>query len=541
MKPSTEQVQVVQVLYEIAMSIGTSLDLRPMLKTSLSTFLKKLNCLAGGIHLLTENGDNTFRFVEDYAIPGNADQNNTYLAALQHLPELLTREGMSQFEKTLPVSGQDNLQNHYHILSLSNVGVMVLVTNGQALDPPIIKSLNPLLLKLAQACNACKTKQALQLSRERFQHVITSISPHIYVTELTPEGEQKNVYISPNVTELTGYPLERFTEDWSFWPSTVIHPQDRAKAAAQVAQFARGQDSELEYRLVRANGKIIWIRDSGRVEQIHGSRSILVYGAVNDITQRKKAEAALGVAHKEAVEAGRLKSELLANVSHDLRTPINAILGYAEMLQEGIYGPLSDHQRTATAEIINSTGQLLDFVNNLLGQAQIESGRATLNITSFSPADLFDASHASLDALARSKGLTLTTDIAPNLPKTLFGDPYWLRQILVNLVGNALKFTTEGTVGVKIYQPDPDTWALEVSDTGAGITEEAQAYIFDAFTHGKELTTHPHMSSGLGLSIVKQITEMMDGYVNLTSMAGRGSTFAIVLPLQTTPEKPIGT
>ena len=133
-----------------------------------------------------------------------------------------------------------------------------------------------------------QAREALQRSEERFRQVVVSISAHIYVTEITPDGQHNNLYLSPHVEALTGYPLEKFQADWLFWPSTVIHPDDRATAARQAAQLALGQNSEVEYRLLRADGKIVWVRDSARV-QTDGHTKI-IYGLVSDITERKLAE-----------------------------------------------------------------------------------------------------------------------------------------------------------------------------------------------------------------------------------------------------------
>ncbi len=382
-----------------------------------------------------------------------------------------------------------------------------------------------------------QAENALHESEERFRQVITSLSHHVYMTEVTNEGQQINRYISPNIEPLTGYPLKKFMTDWSFWPSTVIHPDDRAGAATQAARLSQGQSSETEYRLVRADDQIIWVNDSGRVEKDKARQSFLVYGVVSDITERKRAEMALIMARDQALEASRLKTQLLANVSHDLRTPLNAILGYTEMLQEGIYGSLSEPQRNVASEIIDSTGQLLDFVNNMLNQARIKAGKITLNITPFTPAQLVDNVQSTLTVVAKAKGLTLTSDVAPNVPPTLAGDSYWLRQILINLVGNAIKFTNQGSIQIYVYRYNEELWAVQVADTGCGIPVEAQSYIFDLFRQVDGTATRGHGGSGLGLSIVKQLTTLMGGQIILNSEVGQGSTFTILLPLQTIPEK----
>jgi len=250
------------------------------------------------------------------------------------------------------------------------------------------------------------------------------------------------------------------------------------------------------------------------------------------IIELKRAEESLAQAHDQALEASRLKSQLLANISHVLRTPLGSILGYTEMLQAGVYEPLTGQQQEAITEIIESAEQLLNFINNLLSQAQIETGKVVLNAVSFAPAELLDAIQSTSRALARTKGLELTSAIAPDMPAALSGDPYWLRQIIINLVSNAIKFTDRGAVGVHIYRADDVHWAIQVTDTGCGIPAEAQTYIFDSFRQVDETAIRKqHTGSGLGLSIVKQLTDLMGGQITLTSQEGQGSTFTVLLPL----------
>jgi PAS domain S-box-containing protein len=251
---------------------------------------------------------------------------------------------------------------------------------------------------------------------------------------------------------------------------------------------------------------------------------------LNDVTQRKRYETELRQAHAEAVEANRVKTKLLANVSHDLRTPLNAILGYTEMLRAGSFGPLMPAQENATSEIYDSTNKLLVFINNLIGQAQIETGRILINVRSFNPQDLIEDIHATAQFWAKKKGLILSYDIDPQLPATMKGDPYWLKQILLNLVNNAMKFTDEGGVYVYLSRPDDIRWSIQVRDTGIGIPKEAHDRIFEAFQQ-VENSDRKSSGSGLGLSIVRELVTLMDGQISLESEAGKGSAFTITLPI----------
>jgi PAS domain S-box-containing protein len=226
-----------------------------------------------------------------------------------------------------------------------------------------------------------------------------------------------------------------------------------------------------------------------------------------------------------------MKSTFVSIASHELRTPLNAILGYADMLQENVYGPLSERQSGVLERIVANTGHLLSLVGNLLDQAQIEAGTLTLNALPLVPSDLVKDVLGVMDVLAQPKGLELTSHVADDLPPTLLGDRRRLQQILINLVGNAIKFTEEGKVHVQTYRADETHWVLEVSDTGRGISPEAQTYIFEPFRQADEPLVREYTGAGLGLSIVKQLTDMMGGRIELESELGRGSTFTIVLPI----------
>lgn len=231
-------------------------------------------------------------------------------------------------------------------------------------------------------------------------------------------------------------------------------------------------------------------------------------------------------------EIDRMKSTFVSIASHELRTPLNAIMGYVEMLEEGVYGPLSAEQRSPISRVMANTGQLLSLANNLLDQAQIEAGKLTLHVSSFSPTELTEGVTGVMEVLAQAKDLELNVDIADDVPATLRGDQQRLHQILVNLVGNAIKFTQTGGVSIRAYRPNAEHWALAVTDTGPGIPQEAQGYIFESFRQVDDSATREHRGAGLGLSIVKQLVGLMGGDITVKSQPGHGSTFTVVLPLR---------
>jgi signal transduction histidine kinase len=252
---------------------------------------------------------------------------------------------------------------------------------------------------------------------------------------------------------------------------------------------------------------------------------------VRDITE-------LIQARDQALEVSRLKGELLARVSHELRTPLSAILGYAELLLDGSFGPIGEPQQQAIAEMMGSSQELTILVNELLDAAQLEAHALHLRIRPFDPGEMLQRVENTLAILAHNKGLELTMTIASDLPDTLLGDEPRLRQILINLIGNAIKFTAGGSVQARLYRVDADWWALEVSDTGHGIPEDAQQYIFEPFRQVDGSVTREYRGTGLGLSIVKSLVELMGGTIRLESEVGRGSTFTLALPVQPDVEKP---
>ena len=230
-------------------------------------------------------------------------------------------------------------------------------------------------------------------------------------------------------------------------------------------------------------------------------------------------------------EVEKLKSTFVAIVSHELRTPLNAILGYAEMFKEAVYGPMNDKQVNMAERIMKNTQRLLSLINDLLDQAQMEAGKLTIHIAPLRPAELLEALHGLMDKTASDKRLRLTSEIEDDLPEILNGDAARLQQILVNLVNNAIKFTDQGEVRVRLLRTADAKWGIEVEDTGQGIPEADLPYIFDTFRQVEGATTRVHGGFGLGLSIVKQLVNLMSGDIKVESKINTGTKFNITLPL----------
>jgi signal transduction histidine kinase len=233
--------------------------------------------------------------------------------------------------------------------------------------------------------------------------------------------------------------------------------------------------------------------------------------------------------HEAEVE--RMKDTFLAIVSHELRTPLNAILGYAEMIKESIYGPVNEKQAQASGRIMSNSRRLLEIVSDLLDQSQMEAGKLALHVRPFRPSDLIENVHGVMDKIAGDKSLLLTSELDPDLPGLINGDIARLQQILVNLINNAVKFTEKGSISMRMLRKNEQTWVMEVRDSGIGIPAEAVASIFVPFRQVDSTVTRKYGGFGLGLSIVRQLVELMGGQVDVTSIVGQGSCFTVSLPL----------
>ncbi len=256
-----------------------------------------------------------------------------------------------------------------------------------------------------------------------------------------------------------------------------------------------------------------------------------VVGSIVDVTPLKETEAALERAMRAAEAADRLKSAFLATMSHELRTPLNSIIGFTGILVQGLAGPLNAEQERQLGMVRSSARHLLELINDVLDISKIEAGQMTVRSEPVELASVLERVVAVVKPMADRKQLALELELATPLPP-MVSDQRRLEQILINLLNNAVKFTEQGRVSLTAEQLDPDRVRLSVSDTGEGIRAEDLARLFQPFTQVDTGLTRKHEGTGLGLAICKRLTTMLGGELQCTSAPGQGSTFTVVLPIE---------
>ncbi len=249
-----------------------------------------------------------------------------------------------------------------------------------------------------------------------------------------------------------------------------------------------------------------------------------------DITQRKKIITDLSVARDEALQASRFKDQLLAMVGHELRTPIAAISGSAELIDEAILGPVNAEQKKFLAQIIDNSIHLHALVNDLIEQSHLQSGRVRLNMYDFKVADLIEQVSYPLQRLARDKGLAFEINVADEMPPEICSDATRLNQIMTNLVSNSIKYTDQGSVSLEIRPESNTHWEIMVQDTGIGIPLAKQKAIFEPFEQVESVVVRKQGGVGLGLAIVQQLVALMQGEIELQSTPSVGTVVKVILP-----------
>ena len=403
-------------------------------------------------------------------------------------------------------------------------------TSTNLLDDPVVRAI---VVNEREITERKRAEESIRKSEERFQLIARATNDTIWDWDL----DTNRVWWNEGIKNVFGYPAEAVANDGHWWDQH-IHPEDRERILGGQRSVIEqgGHFWSDEYRYRRADGGYADVLDRAYVTRDAQGRAVRMIGAMMDITQRKQVEKELAQARDEAVEVARLKSEFLANISHEVRTPLNGIIGMTVLLDDSELHP---EQRNFVETIKTCSEVLLRIINDILDFSKMEAGKICFDTLDFDLRQTVESTIEVLADRADRKHVELVLLIDANVPVQLRGDPGRLRQILMNLVANAIKFTEHGEVIVRVnLETESQTHvdlSFTVKDTGVGIPPAAMPYLFQAFSQVDGSTTRRYGGTGLGLAISKNIVEMMGGQIGVQSAPGQGSTFWFTVRLQKQP------
>ncbi len=404
-------------------------------------------------------------------------------------------------------------------------------TNERIWTEDEINILQTLANNISVAIERNENESMITESEERFRLLADNIPGTVYLSynddDFTP------IYLNNEAKNLTGYDKEDFlSKKINF--IDLINPEDK-KTVAKIKYKALRERKKINivYRITKKNGQVVWIEEYSDII-LKNNEIAFIEGILIDVTKQKEAENAIN--EKEYAEsANRAKSDFLTNMSHEIRTPLNAIIGFTDLLMDT---KLEEFQKTYMSTINQSASLLMEIINDILDFSKIESGKLELLIEK---CDLKEITSKVIDLASYSaqlKKLKLSLTISNNVPNNIWTDNIRLKQILINLVTNAIKFTNKGSISLNVsvkqkIKENEYILRFEVKDTGIGIKEEFQEKIFDSFSQGDSSTTRKFGGSGLGLTISNQLLSLMDSKLKLDSLYGVGSLFFFDLKVKT--------
>lgn len=367
-----------------------------------------------------------------------------------------------------------------------------------------------------------RTERELREAEEKYRSIFENAIEGIFQT--TPEGRFRSV--NPALSRIFGYESPDLLMQGVVNIERQIYVSPNRRAEFIRLMEERGEVVEFESEAYRKDGTTIWINEHARAVRDASGKLLYYEGTVVDVTARREAEKAITRARDAALESARLKSEFLANMSHEIRTPMNGIIGMTGLLLDTELNP---KQRDFAQTIGASADALLTIINDILDFSKIEAGMLVFEEIDFQLEQVVEGAVDLLAERALSKQLELASLVHTDVPGALRGDPGRLRQVLTNLIGNAIKFTEVGEVVVsatKEEETEHDVLVrFTVADTGIGIAPEVQGQLFQAFVQADGSTTRRYGGTGLGLAICKQLVHQMRGEIGVESSTGRGSTF----------------
>ncbi len=365
--------------------------------------------------------------------------------------------------------------------------------------------------------------EALFKANERFTLAVNGSNDGIWDWDITTN----ELYLSPKWKQILGYEDNELENHHNTF-IRLVYEEDLEKVNEHLQRYFKGEANEyaIQFRMMHKDGSLRWILAKGAAIRDEKNRPFRMAGSHSDITLQKMAEEAIKAAKTQAEAATKAKSVFLANMSHEIRTPLNGVIGFTDLLRNT---QLTHDQRLYVENASVSAHSLLNIISDILDFSKIEAGMMTLEYIMTDMFQLFEQSVDIVKFNAEKKKLEILLNLDVNMPRFAMVDPVRLNQVLVNLLGNAVKFTSQGEVELKVrYKPLENSrgvFSISVRDTGIGISREQQKKLFKAFSQADSSTTRKFGGTGLGLTISDMIVVQMGSKIQIESIEGKGATF----------------
>lgn len=458
--------------------------------------------------------------------------NNARLNDVQTIDAL--RRNISRLHDDMVNNEYEKLNDHIVTMEMKRDQYLLTLLVGGVVCISILLLLNGFLLHAQTKRNAAE--RTLKESEDRFALAIEGANDGIFDWDINGG----RIFYSKSFFAMLGIDRDSHIGTMDEIKNNA-HPEDVARIFSYIDQYLRGEVSEYSntYRMRHASGRWIWVNARARAMYDAGGKPYRMVGAHTDITYIKETQERLEAEKARAEKANLAKTDFLAHMSHEIRTPLTAISGIAEIFERQ-KNTLNEKQRQLVHTLLSSTSSLKDLVNDILDFSKIESGELTIESREYDPAETFEQLISITAAAARQKGLEYKVDYDVLKGLCLTGDPMRLRQILINLVGNAIKFTHTGGIEVVAMRLTRDDGAelmrIDVRDTGIGVPPETMEMIFQRFKQGDSSVSRKYGGTGLGLPISRNLARLMGGDIDVKSEKDKGSCFTLTLPLRAISE-----